>query len=363
MRTLSAEPGQDGFDAEKLFSPPLVYVWIPMSLLTFICIFCAVRYALRRRKKGECNRLSTGPPINATITHGYVVLPHKHFIGRRAVYDQAFIPEFSVDRAATFLNVCCDMSAGSKNVQQKLYDPSDFRIAVDPVPFPNEEDRPQPRRTLARLSHHSAGGTSFAGNSAELATTSGGITHAQLQKLQLADIANLLLPDRTHSINSQSGVLPYFGGSPSGASTPVVQDAQPFEAKYVSGLNDIFHDTASPRRDLSARLDPGMRSPSGTKGGQSGCTTPLSDAASVHDDADVRHVFRTSGHAGKGHDSRAKQFKYGMPNLRSPSHKRSVSQGSDVLSRYTSACSTLAESSLYHSTKLYSQGQSVEIEQ
>lgn len=61
MRTLQAEPGQDGFDAEKLFSPPLVYVWIPMSLLAFICIFCGVRYALRRRKKGESRQHSRGP--------------------------------------------------------------------------------------------------------------------------------------------------------------------------------------------------------------------------------------------------------------------------------------------------------------
>lgn len=231
------------------------------------------------------------------------------------------------------------------------------------MPFPNDEDRPQPRRTLSRLSHHSAGGGSYRGNSTELPPTSGSITHAQLQKLQLADIANMLLPDRTHSLNSQSGVLPYYGGSPSGASTPVVQEAQPFEAAYVSGLNEVFHETASPRRDLSARLDPGMRSPTGNRGGQSGCTTPLSDSTSVHDDGDVRHVFRPGSHAGKGHDARQKQFKYGMSNLRSPSHKRSLSQGSDVLSRYTSACSTLAESSLYHSSKLYGQGQSVEIEQ
>lgn len=253
------------------------------------------------------------------------------------------------------------LPAGAKAVQQKLYDPSDFRIAVDPVPFPNDEDRPLPRRTLARISHHSAGGASFGGNSTEIVTTSGGVTQAQLQKLQLADIANMLLPDRTHSLNSQSGVLPYYGGSPSGASTPVVQEPQPVEATYISSLNEIFHETASPRMDLSARLDPGLRSPSGARGGHSGCTTPLSDAASLHDEPDVRHVFRSGGHGSKSHD-RARQFKYGMSNLRSPSHKRSLSQGSEALTRYTSACSTLAESSLYHSAKLYGQGQ-VEIEQ
>jgi hypothetical protein len=96
-------------------------------------------------------------------------------------------------------------------VNNVLFYPSDFEASVDRVPQPQDDDRPLPRRTLARISHTSAASglpSSEQNVGKDGSGTMLGITHAQLQKLQLADIANMLLPDRTNSLHSQSGGLP-----------------------------------------------------------------------------------------------------------------------------------------------------------
>jgi hypothetical protein len=52
MRRLQAEPGQLGFDAEKLTRAPLVFIWIPVGIILLAMVYCVVRCALRRRQTG-----------------------------------------------------------------------------------------------------------------------------------------------------------------------------------------------------------------------------------------------------------------------------------------------------------------------
>jgi hypothetical protein len=150
------------------------------------------------------------------------------------------------------------VTSGVKNV---LYYPSEFEAAVERVQQPQDDDRPLPRRTLARISHASTA-SGMPGSERGTAGDSGamlGITHAQLQKLQLADIANMLLPDRTTSIHSQSGGLP-FASVKSEGSASVIQDATSDTTQTTFGLNDVYHDAFS-GKDFSGPLD-NLSSPS-----------------------------------------------------------------------------------------------------
>lgn len=143
-----------------------------------------------------------------------------------------------------------------------LYYPSEFEAGVERVQQPQDDDRPLPRRTLARISHASAASGipgSERGVAGDNSGTMLGITHAQLQKLQLADIANMLLPDRTNSIHSQSGGLPFVTVRSEGSAS-VVQDAPSDNTGPTFGINDIYHDAFS-GRDFSDPLD-NLSSPS-----------------------------------------------------------------------------------------------------
>jgi hypothetical protein len=149
------------------------------------------------------------------------------------------------------------VSSGVKNV---LYYPSEFEAGVERVQQPHEDDRPLPRRTLARISHASTasvmpGSERGAGDSGAIL----GITHAQLQKLQLADIANMLLPDRTNSIHSQSGGLPFVTVRSEGSAS-VTQDAPSDTTQTTFGINDIYHDAFS-GKEFSGPLE-ALSSPS-----------------------------------------------------------------------------------------------------
>jgi nitric oxide reductase large subunit len=48
MRQLLAEPP---FTAQRLVHPPLVYLWIPVAILSFALFVWAVRRCVRRRRR------------------------------------------------------------------------------------------------------------------------------------------------------------------------------------------------------------------------------------------------------------------------------------------------------------------------
>ena len=158
------------------------------------------------------------------------------------------------------------MNAVPGGVKNVLYYPSEFEVGVERVQQPQDDDRPLPRRTLARISHSSASGLpgSERGVTGDSSGTMLGITHAQLQKLQLADIANMLLPDRTHSIHSQSGGLPFVTVRSEGSAS-VTQDAASDTTQNTYGINDIYHDAIS-GKDFSGPLD-SISSPSPVRRG------------------------------------------------------------------------------------------------
>lgn len=154
------------------------------------------------------------------------------------------------------------VNAAPRGVKNVLYYPSEFEVAVERVAQPQDDDRPLPRRTLARISHSSAASGlpgSELGVAGDSSGTMLGITHAQLMKLQLADIANMLLPDRTNSIHSQSGGLPFVTVRSEGSAS-VIQDAPSDTTQTTFGMNDIYHDAIS-AKDFSGPLD-NMSSPS-----------------------------------------------------------------------------------------------------
>lgn len=265
MRKLRAEAGQGGFDAEKLTKAPLVFIWIPVGILLIAMAYCAIKCAMRRRLAGMSVQTSV---TNTALIHG-TVTPRETVAKLRATISSGL---HSAGRLALSWHRCCAdvpslllsrdiLNAVPRGVKNVLYYPSEFEVGVERVQQPQDDDRPLPRRTLARISHASAA-SGLPGSERGVAGDSSGpmlgITNAQLQKLQLADIANMLLPDRTGSIHSQSGGLPFVTVRSEGSAS-VVQDATS-DSQATFGINDIYHDAIS-GRDISGPID-GLSSPS-----------------------------------------------------------------------------------------------------
>lgn len=258
-------------------------------------------------------------------------------------------------------------------------------VTVVPVPCPLEDDGPLPRRNLARLSHASEAACSDHGSAhtAPLPGGARGMLHSQLQKMQLAEVINMLLPaDSTSHVARLDSALP--GTARSSASN---DDA---EAAYARGLQEAFRAGAHVPAglDFSAGLEPatGLRQahspePGGTPHSDAAASGRIEFAPTAFAD-ELRLTFpvgladaeqqRRHKWLGRATSKQAPALGQAPESWSSPlhkakahnhrrtmSHQRTVSAGSDVLSHYAAPVTTeaadYATSSLYFSEKIESQ--------
>ena len=260
-------------------------------------------------------------------------------------------------------------------------------MTVVPIPCPLEDDGPLPQRNLARLSHASEAACSEP-TSAPLAGVSRGMLHSQLQKMQLSEVINMLLPaDSLHAARLDALSDP--------ARSSASNDDP--EAAYARGLHEAFRagSHVPGGLDFSAGLEPGsaigLQRPAHSPEPSS---TPHSDAAAsgrvelaptpFADELQLTFPVGMPGGGGDGEQQRRHKWLNGRgaakqaPALgpahegwssplhkakahahrRTMSHQRSISGASDALSHYATpadAETDYATGSLYISEKIESQ--------
>jgi hypothetical protein len=261
-----------------------------------------------------------------------------------------------------------------------MYEHFQDNLPIPPQPQPChislDDDAPLPQRYLARLSNASTG-SEGSGNTMTIPGSAQGMLNSQLQRLQLSEIVNMLLPD--------SGYLPRKDAIPG---TPSEGDPEPSHPCFHDVRGTFSHSAGI---DFSAGIESvptkssidfysaHSMSPGGTPHSEPGSSGRCQHAAdeilggmpSLHKDAsgDSRHKWgRGSGkaHSGVIQDAWATPLHKSMAyrsRMSSPPHRpRSLSLGDDVLSRYASPATTVPEAAEYASSAMFMSA-SIEMQQ
>jgi hypothetical protein len=239
----------------------------------------------------------------------------------------------------------------SKKFDKKIFHAFEDDLTAVPVPLPLDDDGPLPTRNLARLSHTSMS-SDMSAQTAPLSNGSKGLMHSQLQKMQLSEVLNMLLPD-----GSNHNILPSRHDALSATGRSSVSDDP--ELSFVRGLQEAYRPNmpSSSGLDLSAGIEamptrhPHSPSPIGTPhsdAGISGQTDPHRTAFTE----DIRLTFPIvpAGESDRRHkwlgrsvkqqpvhlrgESWSSPLQHTRTHRRSASHQRTISAGSDALAQY-----------------------------